>query len=146
MTKKSARRRILGAAAALAAGACATSPRSMSVRALPAQYSPAMSSTVGIGLRPVFVPPSGTVVDYHWRTNFGYFLTWGAPDYKPARQGADVFLTEGQLYWSYDPSRAMTRKPPVAIVIEARDRQSGRVLARRTVRLDWDQDVARVRD
>jgi hypothetical protein len=136
----------LAAAALLLASACATLSGGMNVRAEPVSYSPAMSSTVGIGLTTVFVPPAGTAVNYHWNTDFGQFVSWHAPDYKVTALGADLVATEGTLYWTYDPKLAPVSKPVVTIAIEAQDKETGRVLARRTLKLDWDRDTARVRD
>ncbi len=115
------------------------------MRAEPSQYSPAMDSTVGIGLLPVFVPPAGATVDYHWHTDFGHFVVWSPPAYKVIPQGDDVTMTEGRLYWSYDPALTLTRKPTVTVDIEAVDRESGKVLSRKTLHIDWDRDLARVR-
>jgi hypothetical protein len=134
------------AAALLLASACASFPSALAVRAEPASYSPAMSSTPGIGFTTVFVPPAGTTVHYHWSTNFGSFVSWRAPDYKVTPMGADVVATEGLLYWTYDPKLAPDRKPVVTIAIEVQDAESGRVLAKRKVQLDFERDTARVRD
>ena len=134
------------AAAVLLTAACATFPREMSVRAQPTVYSPAMSSTAGIGLTPVFVPPAGTTLNYHWSADFGYFVSWNAPSFKIVPRGADLVATPGTLYWTYDPKLAFARKPVVTILVEASDARSGRVLARSALKLDWDRDTARVRD
>jgi hypothetical protein len=134
------------AAVLLLSSACSMLSGGMNVRAEPVSYSPAMSSTVGIGLTTVYVPPAGTAVNYHWSTNFGYFVSWHAPDYKVTGLGRDVVATEGTLYWSYDPKLTPVSKPVVTISIEAQDAETGRVLASRTLKLDWDRDTARVRD
>ena len=63
-------------AAAFLISACASLPGgagSMGLRAEPNQYSPAMSSTPGIGFTTLYTPPAGTSVNYHWTTDFGYF-------------------------------------------------------------------------
>jgi hypothetical protein len=134
------------AAALILLSACAALPGDMSVRAEPMQYSPAMSSTPGIGLRTVFVPPSGTKIVYHWRADYGYFLSWNAPGYKVVPRGPELVASEGILYWSYDPRRALESKPVVTITVEAQDSESGRVLARHRLKVDWERDAARVRD
>ena len=134
------------AAALLLLSACATLSGGMNVRAEPMSYSPAMSSAVGIGLTTLFVPPAETTVNYHWSTDFGYFVSWHAPDYKVVALGHDLVATEGTLYWSYDPRLTPDSKPVVTIVIEAQDAETGRVLAKSKVKLDWDRDTARVRD
>ena len=54
--------RFIPLAALLLASACATLPGGLTVRAVPNVYSPAMSSTVGIGLTPIFEPPFGTAL------------------------------------------------------------------------------------
>ena len=78
--------------------------------------------------------------------DFGEFVSWGAPDFKVVPLGPDVTVGAGTLYWTYDPKLTAPRKSVVAIAIEAQDEKSGRVLARRTIKLDWDRDTARVRD
>jgi hypothetical protein len=138
--------KLIAAALLLLLSACATLSSGMSVRAEPISYSPAMSSTVGIGLTTVFVPPAGTTVNYHWNTDFGYFVSWHAPDFKISGLGPDLVATEGTLYWTYDPRLTPDQKPAVTITIEAQDAESGRVLARSKIKLDWDRDTARVRD
>ncbi len=134
------------AALLLLTSACAMLSEDLNVRAEPLSYSPAMSSTVGIGIRTVFVPPSGTEVNYHWTTDFGYFVSWHAPDYKVKPLGSDLVATEGTLYWTYDAKLTSARKPVVSISISAQDADTGRVLASHTLKLDWDRDTARVRD
>jgi hypothetical protein len=134
------------AAAVLLLSACASIPREMSLRTEPNAYSPAMSSTPGIGLTTVFVPPGETTVSYHWSTNFGYFVTWNAPDYKVKPLGADVVASEGTVYWTYDPTLTLVSKPVVTIEVEALDTETERVLAKAKVKLDWEKDTARVRD
>ncbi|MFI5361274.1 MAG: hypothetical protein ACHQ49_04835 [Elusimicrobiota bacterium] len=134
------------AAALLLASACALLTEELAVRASPQQYSPAMSSSPGIGLTPVFTPPAGTTARYRWTTNFGGFVSWNPPDYKVVPRGSDPTGSEGTLYWTYDPRLALLGKPVVSIVVEAIDPESGRVLARSKIKLDWDSDVARVRD
>jgi hypothetical protein len=138
--------RSFAAAAVFLMSACASLPGDLTVRPEPMLYSPAMSSTPGIGLRTVYVPPSGISVRYHWRADFGYFVSWVAPSYKVVRRGSDLVATEGILYWTYDPRLALENKPVVTILIEARDEDSGRVLARTKLKLDWESDTARVRE
>lgn len=137
------------AAAALLLSACSSLPGgagSMGLRAEPHQYSPAMSSTPGIGFTTLFTPPAGTTVNYHWIADFGYFVTWNPPNYVVLPRGADFTATEGRVYWTYDPRYAPDRKPAVTVVVQAEDAETGRIVARRTVKLDWERDTARVRD
>jgi hypothetical protein len=137
------------AAAALALAACSSLPGGaggMGLRTEPDQYSPAMSSTPGIGFTTVFIPPAGTEVHYHWITDFGYFVTWNAPNYVVLPRGADFTATEGRVYWTYDPRYTPDRKPAVTVIVQAEDAETGRIVARRTVKLDWERDTAHVRD
>jgi|SRR6185312_9478578 len=136
-------------AAALLLAACESLPGgagSMGLRAEPNQYSPAMSSTPGIGFTTLYVPPAGTTVNYHWLADFGYFVTWNAPNYVVLPRGADFTATEGRVYWTYDPRYSSDRKSVVTVVVQAEDAETGRIVARRTVKLDWERDTARVRD
>jgi hypothetical protein len=135
---------LAAAAAVLCAAGCGAG--TMTVRAEPISYSPAMSSTPGIGLTPVFAAPAGTTYGYYWHASFGYFLSWAPPSYKVVPLGVDAVSGSGALYWSYDPKLTFVNKPVVTISVEARDRESGRVMARRTLKLDWEQDTARVRE
>jgi hypothetical protein len=134
---------LLPAAAALLASACF--PAALNVRTQRDRWSPAMSSTVGLDLTPVYVPPLGSSVRYHWRANFGTFLAWAAPDYKAVDLGPEVVSDGGALYWSYDPRLSGAVKPPVVVSIEAWD-GNGHVLARKTIRLGWERDTAVLRD
>jgi hypothetical protein len=137
------------AAAAISFSACASfsgGPGTMGLSAEPHQYSPALSSTPGIGFRTLFIPPAGTTVNYRWTADFGYFVTWNGPADAVVPRGADFTATEGRVFWTYDPRYASDRKPVVTVVVEAEDAETGLVVARRAVKLDWDRDAARVRD
>jgi hypothetical protein len=136
----------LAAAALLLISGCAALSDGMTVRAEPRQYSPAMSSTVGIGLTTFFTPPAGVKVNYHWSANFGYFVSWRGPDNKVVPMGTDLIATEGTLYWTYDPKLTIVSKPEVIIHIEAQNAENDRVLARTKVNLEWERDIAQVSD
>jgi hypothetical protein len=139
-------RKILSiASAALLAGACATFPDSLTLRVEPRNYSPAMSSTIGIGLTPVFSPPAGTSFTYRWHADFGYFAAWAASG-KVAPLGPETESGDGTLYWTYDARLTSDRKPVVTIVVEAAERDTGRVLASKKIKLDWDRDTAHIRE
>ena len=143
--------KFLLAAAAFARSACSTvslpgGAGSLGLRTEPNQYSPALSSTPGIGFTTLFIPPSGVTVNYHWSADFGYFVTWNPPNYAVVPRGADFTATEGRVYWTYDPRFIPDRKPTVTVVVSAEDADSGRIVARRTVKLDFEHDTARVRD
>lgn len=138
--------RSFAAAAFFLLAACASLPREMGLRAEPHDYSPAMSSTPGIALTTVFTPPGETAIDYHWTTDFGYFVTWNAPDYKVKPLGQDVVASAGTVYWTYNPALSLVSKPVVTIAVEAQEEETERVLAKAKVKLDWERDTARVRD
>jgi hypothetical protein len=138
------------AAALLGAGACATfgGPDELHLRTEPRFYSPAMSSTIGIGLTPLFAAPGGAPFVYHWHTDFGYFVNWAASG-KVAPLGPEADSGDGTLYWTYDSQLALDHKPTVTIVVEATSPERGdaaHLYARKKIKLDWDRDTAHVRD
>ncbi|MFC1864288.1 hypothetical protein ACFLYG_00455 [Chloroflexota bacterium] len=121
-------------------------------------YIPTMSSTVGIGLIPVYkieipsykigIPsykigiPSETL-QYHWRTNYGYFVAWDTPDFEVDMLGPEVFNTGEKIYWSYDPNKMGVDKPSVVISLQIEDRQTQNVIAETNIKIGWeDRDAA----
>ena len=132
-----------GLLAAALLAACG-GPRPMTLRAQPPYYSPAMSSATGIRLTPIFEPPRGKVVRYRWKTNFGGFVSAGTPFREFPELVQELELEPASLYWTYDARKVEPLKPPVRIVVEAVD-ESGAVLARASLRLDWDHDTAHAR-
>jgi len=109
-------------------------------------YTPIMSSTVGIGLTPVYTlerPPE--TVQLHWRTDYGYFVAWDSPDFKVNLLGTEVINNGEKIYWSYAPDEMGAEKPSVEISLQIEDAQSGQVLAEASLKIGWeDQDTARV--
>jgi hypothetical protein len=109
-------------------------------------YTPIMSSTVGIGLIPVHTleRPAETV-QFHWHTNYGYFVAWDSPDFKVKLLGPEVINNGEKIYWSYDPKEMGAEKPSVAISLQIEDAQSGQVLAGASLKIGWEeQNTARV--
>jgi hypothetical protein len=109
-------------------------------------YTPIMSSTVGIGLTPVntLERPAETV-QFHWRTDYGYFVAWDSPDFKVKLLGTEVINNGEKIYWSYDHDEMGADKPSVEISLQIEDAQSGQVLAGASLKIGWeDQDTARV--
>ena len=108
------------------------------------KYVPTMSSTVGIGLIPVYkieMPSEG--IKYHWRTNFGYFVTWNAPDFEVKILGPEVINAGERIYWSYDPNEMGVDKPSVLISLQMLDRRTQQVIADTNIEVGWeDQDTA----
>jgi hypothetical protein len=109
-------------------------------------YIPLMSSTVGIGLIPVYElerPPE--TVQLRWSTDYGYFVAWDSPDFTVNLLGTEVINNGEKIYWSYDPGEMGITKPTVGISLQVEDAQSGQVLAAATLEIGWeDKDTARV--
>ena len=109
-------------------------------------YIPIMSSAVGIGLIPVYAlerPPE--TVQLHWRTDYGYFVAWDAPDFKVNLLGTEVINNGEKIYWSYDPGEMGAEKPSIEISLQIEDAQSAQVLVGANLKIGWeDQDTARV--
>ncbi len=118
----------------------------MSVSAAPPLYAASMSSTIGIGLSPVAVPPRGVKVRYHWTADHGRFLDWSEVTHQITNRGAETMTEKGgRLFWSYDPADefAVERKP-VRIVILGENAADGKVLVRNDVHLVWDDGFIHV--
>ena len=109
-------------------------------------YIPLMSSTVGIGLIPVYEsrrPPEA--LQLHWRTDYGHFVAWDAPDFKVNLLGSGVINDGQKIYWSYDPGEMGVEKPTVEISLQVEDARSGQVLAEARLSIGWEgKDTARV--
>jgi len=103
------------------------------------KYVPTMSSTVGIGLIPVYIieMPSEDI-KYHWHTNFGYFVAWNAPDFEVKILGPDVINTGERIYWSYDPDEMGVDKPSVLISLQMQDERTQRVIGETTIKIEWE--------
>jgi hypothetical protein len=116
----------------------------LSIQAEPTTYSPVMSSTVGIGLSPVFTPSGKSrPSQYRWHSSFGQFVSWAAPAYIVRELGQDTISGDEKIYWTYDPKAMAAKKPPVEITASAED-SMGRNLARTMLRIGWDGATARV--
>lgn len=109
-------------------------------------YIPIMSSTVGIGLTPVY--ESGRLseaLQFHWRTDYGHFVAWDAPDFKVNLLGTEVINDGQKIYWSYDPGEMGIKKPTVEVSLQIEDARSGQVLAEARLKIGWeDKDTAMV--
>ncbi len=106
------------------------------------EYIPTMSSAVGIGLLPVYKMTSEDI-KYHWRTNYGYFVAWDAPDFEVKILGPDVINTGERIYWSYDPNEMGVDKPSVLISLKIENRRTQQVIAETNIDVGWkDRDIA----
>ena len=95
-----------------------------------------MSSTPGIGLEPVVTGFDAGNATFTWKTTYGWFLSWNAPDF-PVNQLGDSATNHGEkLYWSFIDQPASTAIP-VTITVTATDPASGRLLGSSTVTLAW---------
>ena len=113
-------------------------PEAVSIQTDRDNYIPTMSSTVGIGLIPV-----ATNVQFHWHTNYGYFIAWDTPDFEVNLLGIEVINNGEKIYWSYDPNKMGVEKPSVVISLQIEDKQTQKVLAETNLKIDWeDQDTA----
>jgi hypothetical protein len=103
-----------------------------------------MSSTVGIGLIPVYkIEMPLENIKYHWSTNYGYFVAWNAPDFEVKILGSDVINKGERIYWSYDPNEIGFDKPSVLILLQVLDGRSQQVIAETNIELGWeDRDTA----
>lgn len=107
------------------------------------EFSPLMSSTVGIGLTPV-LPSSldNDSVECRWLTDYGTFLSWGPPDFKVYDLGSDP-VANYKIYWSYNASDMGKEKPPVQVLLSVWDKKTGRVINTTGIGISWkDNDTA----
>lgn len=111
-----------------------------------ANYTPLMSSTVGIGLTPEY-PSSinNSTVSFLWHTDYGYFLSWESPDFKVTNNGQDAVTMDRKIYWSYSPEDMDKDKPPVHITLTMADKVSGKTLNATGIDITWENGhIARV--
>ncbi|MEI7433458.1 MAG: hypothetical protein WCJ93_04320 [Methanomicrobiales archaeon] len=118
----------------------------ISIRASPEKYSPLMSSTVGIGLTPLYTGSRPDVV-YSWNTSFGHFVSWNAPGWNVSQHGNSIETTNATIYWTYSPDDMGKEKPPVTIrlIIKTPPRTHGGngTIAWKDLRINWeDTDMA----
>lgn len=131
---------------ALVLSACATPLVPMRVMLEPGSYSLSMSSTLGLGLRPIAEAPPGMKVRYVWMADAGRFLAQNEQTAQIVDLGRTTKTEDAgdRLYWSYfarEPAAIEHR--PVAIAVTAEDAKTGRVLARTDITLVWEDDVVR---
>lgn len=110
-------------------------------------YSPVMSSTVGIGLTPAYsMNRSPETVKFKWSTNYGFFLSWEAPDFKVNNLGSSVEYGYKKIYWSYNPSDSGVDKPDVTVTLDVIDAVSGKTLTTSKLQIIWEsQNIAKVK-
>lgn len=113
---------------------------SLHLTVTPKKYSPLMSSTVGIGIA---VNASGfNLADSRviWNASYGKFLSWGPADFTVQDLGNSTANHGEKLYWSFYEKPASSREP-VIVTVTATDPESGIVMGKGIVTLDWDGEL-----
>ena len=104
------------------------------------RYTVLMSSTVGIGLTPQIngtLPPASTM--YVWKTNYGHFVGWSAPDYTVRELGNTSASGNGtKIYWTYIGENESDGRPPVHVTLDIIDRATGDTLGHGEQTIGWD--------
>lgn len=123
--------------------ACGTAPTRMGVTAAPAACLAGLSTTLGIGLTPESTPPEGVKVRYRWHADRGSLKSYNEDTQETVVHGADALNDGGKLYWACD-GPGIGDRSPVTVTIATEDAESGEVLARTDVRLEWDDEKMHV--
>jgi hypothetical protein len=116
------------------------SPVTISIQPDISHYTVLMSSTVGIGLTPQIngTLPQDTLM-YIWKTDYGHFVRWSAPDYTVSEQGNTVASGNGtKVYWTYIGENESAGRPPVHITLDLTDRATGATLGHAERVIGWD--------
>jgi len=117
-------------------------PVDLSIQVSPEKYSPLMSSTVGIGLTPLYSGP-GPVV-YSWNTSYGHFNGWNSPDWMVDQLGGSTDTTNETVYWSYSPEDMGKEKPPVTIRLIVKTppwtHGGNSTIAWKEIHIHWEQN------
>jgi len=111
-------------------------PGTVRIDAFPQMYSPAMSSTIGIGLTPNVSGFNTTDAQFEWNATYGQFFDWSAPDYTVSRLSQPVVNNGEKIFWSFteEPASPLV---PVIITVTVRDVQSQKVLGGSRMTLGW---------
>ncbi len=107
------------------------------INASPSRYSPFMSSTPGIRLTPDVSGFNLSDAEYVWNASYGYFLSWGSPDYTIRNYPLPVVNHGETIYWSFTEPVSSARDP-VIISMSARNVSSGQVLGSSSLTLGWE--------
>jgi hypothetical protein len=114
-------------------------PLTIQINATPARYNLAMSSTIGIRLRPVntsgFLPENARFV---WETSYGSFYHWGPPDFKVTELGPRYTGTEEPVYWSYFSEHGENERRPVDVSLTVAEASTGDILASACLKIGWE--------
>jgi hypothetical protein len=135
---------ILGAgcsttAPALPGTLSAGSPVTLSIQPDISRYTMLMSSTVGIGLTPQIngtLPPASMM--YVWKTDYGHFVGWNAPDYAVSELGTSASGNGTKVYWTYIGEKESGGRPQVHVTLDLVDRATGATLGHVERVIGWD--------
>ncbi len=118
-----------------------TTPSSGAVAIQPdiTRYTVLMSSAPGIGLSPnVTGPLSAEHLTCTWKTDYGHFLRWEAPDYTVQELGSTVTVNGTKVYWTYLDANASAPRPPVHITLDVTDPTTGAAIGHAEQVISWD--------
>jgi hypothetical protein len=105
-----------------------------------ARYTVLMSSAPGIGLTPQINgtrPPDSLM--YVWKTDYGHFVLWDAPDYTVRELGnTSTSGNQTKVYWTYIGETENGGRPPVHVTLDLIDRATGDTLGHGEQTIDWD--------
>lgn len=103
------------------------------------RYTVIMSSAPGLGLFPnVTGPGSADHLTFVWKTDYGHFLGWEAPNYTVQDLGSTATVNGTKVYWTYLDANASTPRPPVHITLEVMDSSTGATLGHAEQTIGWD--------
>jgi len=121
------------------------SPVNVSIHSDMTRYSVIMSSAPGMPLSACVTEtiPLGTV-EFRWRTDYGRFLAWNAPDFTVRELGTNVSVSGGKVYWTYLDEHQTTTRPPVHITLDLADVHSGSVLGHAERIIEWENETMAV--
>lgn len=108
-------------------------------------YSPQASPAKGIGLSPVFKPGMRPLDGkFHWRTNYGYFITGQEPPSNIRKTDAQIINVGEKIYWTFKPAPVAEGTFPVKILLDVEDMQTGRRIASAAVEIQLTSGTAKV--
>jgi len=112
------------------------------------RYTLAMSSAPGMGFSPNItgLTGGGGKYVYLWKTDYGSFLSWNAPDFTVKELGANVTVPGGKVYWTYGNAPAGTARPLVHVTLDVIDATTGSVVGHAERVIGWGEgDMAEIR-
>jgi hypothetical protein len=112
------------------------------------RYSLAMSSAPGMGLSPNIsgLACGGGKYVYVWKSDYGSFLSWNAPDYMVKELGSNVTLPGGKVYWTYGSAQAGTVRPIVHVTLDVINATTGSTVGHAEREIGWGEgDMAEIR-